>query len=365
MTFNTFDTDVITISPMSHAIARGIFTPSASGHYCIQIKITGPNLPNPLYTQRNLDVTESLQGGVPDTLTFSVGNPTSSTADVNLVVDNTCPGWTAIVNPPTLTGMAPGEVRTATLVVTPPDPVVLGSGCHIDVQGWIGDRMIGGIRKLDVPPVHLPTDVNPPWEEREISFAPETPVVGQPGQICVELQNPLAITQTVTVVFSVADFGAGIGFTPVTTQSFDLPPYSIDKYCVSWTPAASGTLHRCVLVTLQQPGYQDMHSQRNVDLRRMPVSGLGGLDIPFVIGNPDLVGHTLKLVPTLYGLDPSWQVVFHINPGDPPPDVLGAGETVNLHMILIGSEKWLSARGRNRQQVWRCGQDPGGGLAGW
>jgi hypothetical protein len=134
----------------------------------------------------------------------------------------------------------------------------------------------------------------------------------------------------------VADFGAGIGFTPVTTQSFDLPPYSIDKYCVSWIPAASGTLHRCVLVTLQQPGYQDMHSQRNVDLRRMPVSGLGGLDIPFVIGNPDLVGHTLKLIPTLYGLDPSWQVEFHINPGDPPPDVLGAGETVNLHMILIG-----------------------------
>ena len=336
LTFNTFDTDVITIPPMSHAIARGIFTPSASGHYCIQVKITGSNLPNPLYTQRNLDVTESLKGGVPDMLTFSVSNPTSSIADVNLVVDNTCPGWTAIVNPPTLTGMAPGEVLTATLVVTPPDPVVLGSGCHIDVQGWIGDRMIGGIRKLDVPPVHLPTDVNPPWEEREISFAPETPVVGQPGQICIELQNPLAITQTVTVVFSVADFGAGIGFTPLTPQSFDLPPYSIDKYCVSWTPGASGTLHRCVLVTLQQPGYQDMHSQRNVDLRRMPVSGLGGLDIPFVIGNPDLVGHTLKLVPTLYGLDPSWQVEFYINPGDPPPDVLGAGETVNLHMILVG-----------------------------
>jgi uncharacterized repeat protein (TIGR01451 family) len=339
LTFNTFDTDVIIIPANSSAIARGTFTPSASGHYCIQIKITGPNLPAALYTQRNLDVTESLQGGVPDTLTFSVGNPTASTANVTLVVDNTCPGWSAIVTPSVLTAMLPGEVRTASLEVTPPNPVVLGSGCHIDVQGWIDNRLIGGIRKLDVPPVHLPTDVNPPWEEREISFAPETPIAGQPGQICVELQNPLAITQTVTVVFSVADFGAGIGFTPVTTQSFNLPPNSINKYCVPWTPSTSGTLHRCVLVTLQQPGYQDMFSQHNVDLRRIPSSGLGGLNVPFVIGNPDLVSHHLELIPTIYGLVPDWQVSFFTNPGDPPPDVLGPGESVNLNMILIGLNK--------------------------
>jgi hypothetical protein len=149
----------------------------------------------------------------------------------------------------------------------------------------------------------------------------------------------LGITQTVTVVFSVADFGAGIGFTPLATQSFDLPPNSINKYCVGWTPAVGGTLHRCVLVTLQQPGYQDMHSQRNVDLRRIPVSGLGALNIPFVVGNPDLVPHHLELIPTVYGLDPGWQIQFFHNPGDPPPDMLGAGETANLYMVLIALNK--------------------------
>jgi hypothetical protein len=153
------------------------------------------------------------------------------------------------------------------------------------------------------------------------------------------LQNPLAITQTVTVVFSVADFGAGIGFKPVTTQSFNLPPNSINKYCVPWTPSTSGTLHRCVLVTLQQPGYQDMYSQHNVDIRRISSSGLGGLNVPFVIGNPDLVSHHLELIPTIYGLVPDWQVSFFTNPGDPPPDVLGPGESVNLNMILIGLNK--------------------------
>jgi hypothetical protein len=324
---------------MSHAIAQGTFIPTVSGHFCIQIKVTGPNLPNPIYTQRNLDVTESLEGGVMDTLTFSVGNPTAATADVMLVVDNTCPGWTAVVVPPVLTDMLPGEVRPASLQVTPPSPVVLGSGCHIDVQGWIGDRLIGGIRKLDIPPVHLPPDVVPPWEEREISFNPDPPIAGQPGGICVELQNPLPVTQTVTVEFSVADFGAGIGFTPVATQSFDLPPNSIDTYCAGWTPSTSGTLHRCVLVTLRQPGYLDMHSQRNVDIRRMPITGLPDLVVPFVIGNPDLANHTLQLVPTLFGLDPGWMVDFRTGQGDPIPTELQAGMEVNLVMILIGLQK--------------------------
>ncbi len=337
LTFNTFYTDVLTIPANGNAIAQGILIPTTSGHFCIQIKITGPNLPAPIYTQRNLDVTESLKAGVPDTLTFAVGNPTASTADVMLVVDNTCPGWTATVTPPILTSMAPGEIRTASLTVTPPSPVVLGSGCHIDVQGWINGQLIGGFRKLDIPPVHLPEHVIPPWEEREISFATDPPIVGKLDQICIELENPLPVTQVVTVTFSVADFGAGIGFTPVATQSFSLPPTSINKYCIPWTPALGGTLHRCVLVTLQQPGYQDMHSQRNVDLRRVPVSGLGSLNIPFIVGNPDLVPHQLQLVPKIYGLDPAfWQVNFLLNTGDPPPTMLMPGEMVNLNMMFMG-----------------------------
>lgn len=334
LTFNTFYTSTLTVPAMGKAIALGWLLPTASGHFCIQIKITGPNLPTPINTQRNLDVTESLQGGVPNTLEFKVGNPTSSTADVMLVVDNTCPGWTAVVNPAILKGMAPGEVLTATLTVTPPNPVVLGSGCHIDVQGWIGDQLIGGFRKLDVPPVHLPAHVVPSWAENEITFQPDPPVVGQPGQICVQLENPLPVAVTVAVEFQVADFGAGIPFTPLTTQNFNLPPMSINNYCVPWTPAVSGTLHRCVLITLQQDGYQDMTSQRNVNLQRIPLSGLAGMDIPFVVGNPDLVPHNLMLVPTFFGLDSSWSVQFLTEAGGMPPAMLQPGQMVMLHMMI-------------------------------
>ena len=42
---------------------------------------------------------EDLRPGVTDELNFAVGNPTPAIATIQLVVDNTCPGWTAIVTP--------------------------------------------------------------------------------------------------------------------------------------------------------------------------------------------------------------------------------------------------------------------------
>ena len=41
----------------------------------------------PIYTYRNLDVTEDLKPGVTDVLTFNVANPTAVPATITLVVD--------------------------------------------------------------------------------------------------------------------------------------------------------------------------------------------------------------------------------------------------------------------------------------
>jgi len=331
LSYSTFDSKSVVIPASGNLIVEGTLIPTASGHWCIQIVVTGPAITTPLVTQTNLDVTENLEGGVPDTLSFAVGNPTPNIANIQLVVDNTCPGWSAVITNPVggvLPNMAPNEVRQAALEVTPPNPVVLGSGCHIDVQGWIGDLMIGGIRKLDIPPVHLPRDYQPSWEEPEISFNPDPPVVGQPTQICIQLQNPLDVAVSVNLDYAIADFGAGIGFTPVGSQAVTLPANSIANYCITWTPSTSGTLHRCALVTLRQDGYQDETSQHNVDLVSGLPGGLGQIDIPFFVGNPDLVTHTLTIDPVLFGIDPLWQV--HILP-DPPPD-LGPGQMVMLHL---------------------------------
>jgi len=45
--------------------------------------------------------------------------------------------------------------------------------------------LIGSVRKLDLPSVHLPFNVNPPWEEPEISFVPDPPVEGAANQACI------------------------------------------------------------------------------------------------------------------------------------------------------------------------------------
>lgn len=246
--FNTFSSKMVTVPANSSVIVATTYTPVVPGHYCIQVVVQGTDPGDPeSKTQRNLDVTEDLQPGVPDDLVFNVGNPTGSPGDINLVVNNSCPGWTTTVDPLLIEDAQPGEVYTATLTVTPPSPVTLGTGCQIDVQGWIGDEFIGGIRKLDVPPVNLPVDVQPPYMEQEISLLPDPPVVGQEGQICVELQNPLDVSRNVSVDFSVADFGAGIWFTSIGTENSTLPPNSIDDYRIDWTPATGGTLHRCIM----------------------------------------------------------------------------------------------------------------------
>ncbi|MBW7884799.1 MAG: hypothetical protein H3C34_19595, partial [Caldilineaceae bacterium] len=326
---------VVTLPPFGIVEVKINWTPVKSGHYCIRVKIESPGRPA-IFTYRNLDVMEDLRPGVTDTLTFSVGNPTAAVATVNLVVDNTCPGWVASVSPAQLLNMAPGEVRSATLSVIPPTDRPLGTACHIDVQGWIGDVLIGGIRKLDVPPVHLPP-ANPPWMEREIILIPDPPVLNQPGQLCIELQNPMPTPRVVNVEFRVAAFGAGIGFTPVgSLNNLTLPPNSIGQYCINWTPTpvSGGSLHRCIQVRLSQAGFRDQFSQRNVDVRRLSVGSLNELlklNIPFTIGNPNDYTVPMDINKILIGLTP--RVRPRITP-DPPPELM-AGQTIDF---MLGFE---------------------------
>ncbi len=334
LAYTPFASVPATLPPGSSAVLNANFTPPTSGLYSIQIRVTSTNFTTPIITQHNLDVMEDLQPGVASPLTFSVRNDSGLTTAIDLVVENTCPGWTAMVTPITLLNMTSGEIRNATLTVTPPSGIsTLGSGCHIDVQAWDGTRLVGGIRKLDVPIINLPVGVIPPWEEPEISFIPSVPVAGVSNQICVELQNPTGSVRTVTIQYLVADFGAGIGFTSVAEQTFNLPAHSINKYCASWTPSGSGTLHRCVMVVLKQAGYQDMRSQRNVDI--LPATSLPTLDLPFVVNNPDLVSHLLTFQPRSVGIDPYWVPAIQMAGGEMPPTVVNPGEMILLHLRLL------------------------------
>jgi uncharacterized repeat protein (TIGR01451 family) len=346
LVYMTIDTKTATLPALGTALLSTLYTPPASGQYSIQIVVTGPGLNQPLVTQSNLDVSEDFVPGAPDTLTFPVRNNTGTVADLLLVIRNACPGWTAQITSPSggvLAGMTPDETRTATLQVIPPTGTILGTKCFIDVEVWSGATLVGGIRKLDVPPVHLPPFVSPPWDEPEIILLPNPPVVGSPGKFCVELSNPLTLPKSVTVDFSAADFGAGIGFTPVASQAFDLPPNSFNRYCANWTPAAGGTLHRCLLVTLKQPGFRDMPSQKNVDIEPGLIADLSALVIPLRIGNPDGVPHALSFRIRPLGIDPFWTPQIVPRPGELLPAVIQGGQVLDLQLVFMGSGSLLKA----------------------
>ncbi len=348
--FTTFATRMVSLPAHSNTLVTASYLPTTAtaGQACFQAAVHLPTGLLLIKTQSCLDMAEDFSANLSNMLIFNVGNPKSFITDITLVVDNTCPGWSAVISSPPggiLTTVGPNDtdIRQVKLLVTPPSPVTLGTGCHIDMQAWIinsttgAAEMIGGIRKLDVPPVHLPPSVTPIWEEPEISFIPNPPVLGAPNQLCIQLVNPLAVAKTVTVAFSAADFGAGIGFTPVATQNFTLPPMSSNNYCITWTPSTTGTLHRCILVVLTQPGYQAMHSQRNVNLVRIQPSGIGSLKIPIMLGNPDLVNHALSFNIVVTGIDPYWTpVILPVGPTPgPAPTTIGAGQTLALQLVFL------------------------------
>jgi len=340
---NLIGSAAATLPASGQAVLSTSFVSTMAGNTCIQAEITAPGMASPLITQSCLDVTEVLTPGSPATLTVPVrNNTTHNPATIILVVDNTCPGWSAVVTTPAdgTLSLAPGASSNVTMTVTPPATGPLGSGCHIDLQAWdttdpAHPVLIGGVRKLDVPPVHLPLDVQPPWEEPEITFNPDPPVAGVPGQLCIQLVNPLAVSKTVTIDFSVADFGAGIGFVPAASMTVILPPNSVATYCTSWTPIATGTLHRCVLATLTQPGYLPQHSQHNVDIVRPSTSLAGNPIFPFIAGNPDLTPHTLGFAFNLVGINPVWTPIIEPLGGvGTLPGTIGPGEQLNLQLRL-------------------------------
>jgi len=300
------------------------FLPGAPGHHCLAVKLSMPN-GYVTYSRRNLDVAELLEPNVPEEVPIAVGNPTPAMADIDLVVDNTCPGWSAWVSPTLLVGVGPNstDVRTAVLTVTPPAGL-LGGGCHIDLLATINGQLIGGVRKIDRPPTAPPID-QPHWAETEITVSPDPARPGEPAMVCVKLVNPTPVDQVVDVTFAAADFGGGVPFTDFgTVNDAVIPAGGTLPICVPWTPAVGGTPHRCLRVQIHQDGYHDVFSQRNIDLftftLRVFQLPAGQLDLPpFLLQNPmpDPVPFFFDVV--LVGLSGVSFEMVNADTGDPVP----------------------------------------------
>jgi len=132
----------VTIPPHDTKKACISFVPTHPGHICFQIIITKTGY-KPVISMLNLDVVEPLWPGDTDSVQFPIGNPLTHTVTIDIDIDSKCPGWTVTASPDPLYNVAPGEVRTVTLSVTPQEDVTLGTECTVDVTAWANDQMIG------------------------------------------------------------------------------------------------------------------------------------------------------------------------------------------------------------------------------
>ena len=120
--------------------------PPISGNLDLQVMLDEEGY-EPQFSQRNIDVSELLQPGVPNLLTFPVRNPLGETVTINLGLIPYLPDWTFQLSTNVLQDMAPGETRPVTLTVTPPtgQPLPSDNTPVVDVEAYANGKLIDGI----------------------------------------------------------------------------------------------------------------------------------------------------------------------------------------------------------------------------
>jgi hypothetical protein len=298
----------------AHGAARGhtIWHPPPGfvGKACVHVELEVEGH-EPVWSRRNIDVGEPLERGVGHSLAFDLGNPTEETVTVTLGLIPHRSKWGLELSQDVLIGMAPGEVRPVTLTVTPPADAPLGTGDPIvDVEAYIDGELLGGFRKMDIPPVPLHKPHEKGYAESEISIDPYPPERGKPTRISTVVHNSSGATMTVKLEFGWAKFGMGIPFSTTgilsPTKWVTLTPGMTATVAVTWTPTTSG--HQCVRVLLSDAGdqYEPQESQRNVDVAERTFCGINVYTFTMYNDSPYTVTVDIGLI--TFNVPQTWQV---------------------------------------------------------
>jgi hypothetical protein len=351
-----FKEDYISPNPIRiyvppHGAARGhvVWTPPEwRGKFCVRVELQDEGH-RPVWSQRNIDVAEPLRPGEPHSLTFQVGTwPYSEPVTITLGLINHKREWGASLSKDLLVNVQPGEPVSVTLTVSPPEDAELGSGLPIlDVEAYVEGRLLGGFRKLDIPPVPLHKPHEKDYAETEMTIEPDPPQVGEEAKVTVELQNNGSMTSTVLLEFGWAQFGMGIPFTTTGMvppgQALEIGPVATATTWVTWRPVYSGP--HCIQVRLQDPtnGYREMISRRNVEVAEPPPCGETRV-FTFTVYNDSPFTATVEIGLISFNVPADWEVTVL------PSDTLTLGPfdegvvTVTVRIPCAGSREALLAR---------------------
>jgi len=351
-----FDTANIAPNPIrifvpTGGAARGfvVWQPlGMEGRFCVRVTLQTPGH-EPVWSQRNIDVGEPLQPGIPHSLQFPLSSwPYETPVTVTLGLINHRPEWQVSLDPSVVEDLQPGEVVTATLTVTPPGDAPLGNGEPVvDVEAYVEGELLGGFRKLDAPPIPIHRPHEKGYAESEISFDPDPPQAGKPASVSTFVYNTSGTTVTVDLDYAWAAFGMGIPFTTTgitpSHQTITLFPGVTDTVSSVWVPSLSGP--QCVQIRLNDPQgqYEPQVSQRNVNV----VEDQGICDssvYTFTLSNPLPFTVTVEIGTMGFNLPPGWTYTV-----DPTQVELGPGEQVVITVTitipcLSTSEAWQQQR---------------------
>ncbi len=301
------------------------------GKFCVQVTLTILGH-DPIWSQRNIDIGEPLEPGQDHRLEFPISSGDAQqpvTVTMGLVSHR--PSWQIDIEPQQFM-LLPNEVVMANLVVTPTLDGPLGTGQPIvDVEAYADGELLGGFRKLDVPPIPLHKPHEKGYAESEIQIEPYPPQLGQPTWVSTTLQNTSDSPMTVNLDFGWAQFGFGIdfsneGMSPIS-RTVQLDPGMTETVGVSWTPVNSG--HQCVRVLLSDPSgrYEPQESQRNVDVAEKVTCGQ--LIKTFTISNSTSLTVTVSIGTSAFNLPSGWTYVV-----DPTNIELGPYESAQVIVTI-------------------------------
>ena len=141
--FTPIGSRVVTLPPEATVKVCLHWIPPTVGHWCLQAILHQPGFPDQI-SQRNIDIWERLQPGVPAITEFMVMNPLTEPLPIPIHLElkrnPLRPDWGMSLFP-TDFDLPPGQPLWATLIVTPPLGAKLGTRDVIaDVEALATDR---------------------------------------------------------------------------------------------------------------------------------------------------------------------------------------------------------------------------------
>jgi hypothetical protein len=303
----------INIFVPANGAARGhvLWIPPWPGKYCVQVDLKLGDY-EVIWSQRNIDVGEPLKPGLSHKLVFPVGNPTKEIATIKLGLIKHRDDILASLSDVVLPDVGPGDSVSVTLTVSPTLGAELGTGEPIvDVEAFIDGELIGGFRKLDVPPINIHKPHEKVYAESDIFIVPEPPMYGEEATLGTIVQNDGDAPIKVDLEFGWAQFGMGIPFTHTGivpfTRTVTVDAGMTETASVKWTPSVWGS--QCVIIKLQDRDgiYEPQESQRNVHVEEQPPCGVKRF-FSFSVYNDSPFTVTVDLGMVTFNVPADWSV---------------------------------------------------------